>query len=504
MRTTAIGTTPKQTENPNPFVDAVPWTVSASSRPRRGRHRVGAVVIETPFTIVAPLAEQESGGRLPEGAARFAGTLPSGKRYALDRQLVALLAVLVNEQIAAGERLEYCLSRTLAAEWVADRLEALGHPRVPDSTIADALDRLADRWGVLTKSGRGDASPATVFVVNLLVQVGDDLVPVSSFTGTTEQDAPHTEHELERMLVWAIRSSEPGKRHHTWHAFTQMAKKRGVPFELGAELAEAYCRDIEQPPGNEYTVAEALRVWQSIYGRRLAGTRARGSSASRQPKRTRTSRTANVKTNPEVQPPNVAAREALAFAARGFRVLPIEPGSKRPLISTTYRSASRNPATISTWADRWQDASWAVVVDKFTVIDLDPRNLPEGVTVEQLLDEHDLRELAIVRTGEEKRTGERGAHVYVMPEQLDDLDLDTLASVPGVDIFDGSSPHYVLLPGSTHASGVTYEWTDWRRLWPTAPSVAEANRIRVADLVLDDANRLIRESQDAQWMSSIS
>src|SRR5262245_21117873 len=91
-----------------------------------------------------------------------------------------------------------------------------------------------------------------------------------------------------------------------------------------------------------------------------------------------------------------AAREAaLAYLAAGFSVVPIAPGTKRPLAEWKVYQA-RRPTTVEvrTWYTTHPTAGVAVVcgaVSGLAVIDFDPRNgdgaglasrLPSGPTVE--------------------------------------------------------------------------------------------------------------------------
>jgi hypothetical protein len=50
------------------------------------------------------------------------------------------------------------------------------------------------------------------------------------------------------------------------------------------------------------------------------------------------------------------------LASLGFRVFPVAPNSKRPLIENYYERATRNHAKIERWRKRWPDARWAAIM----------------------------------------------------------------------------------------------------------------------------------------------
>ena len=53
-------------------------------------------------------------------------------------------------------------------------------------------------------------------------------------------------------------------------------------------------------------------------------------------------------------------RQALAFAARGWPVLPCLPGQKVPATAHGYRDATRDERQIATWFDRHPDWNLAI------------------------------------------------------------------------------------------------------------------------------------------------
>ena len=53
-------------------------------------------------------------------------------------------------------------------------------------------------------------------------------------------------------------------------------------------------------------------------------------------------------------------RQALAFASRGWPVLPCLPGQKVPATAHGYRDATTDPGQITTWFDRHPDWNLAI------------------------------------------------------------------------------------------------------------------------------------------------
>jgi len=68
-------------------------------------------------------------------------------------------------------------------------------------------------------------------------------------------------------------------------------------------------------------------------------------------------------------------RAALAYAARGHAVLPLEPGGKRPLTYRGVYDASTEPLDVETWWTRWPGANIGLAVPAdWVVIDVDVRS----------------------------------------------------------------------------------------------------------------------------------
>ena len=68
-------------------------------------------------------------------------------------------------------------------------------------------------------------------------------------------------------------------------------------------------------------------------------------------------------------------RSALAYASRGFAVLPLEPRGKRPLTRRGVYDATTEPWYLHHWWDRWPDANVGLAIrPDWLVIDVDVRS----------------------------------------------------------------------------------------------------------------------------------
>lgn len=70
---------------------------------------------------------------------------------------------------------------------------------------------------------------------------------------------------------------------------------------------------------------------------------------------------------------------ALAWAARGFRLIPLKSNGKQPIWENWPDRASADPAVISTWWDDGRPRNYGVVADDYLVIDIDAKNGKAGL-----------------------------------------------------------------------------------------------------------------------------
>lgn len=146
------------------------------------------------------------------------------------------------------------------------------------------------------------------------------------------------------------------------------------------------------------------------------------------------------------------ADAAERYRARGWSVLPLRPGDKRPLLQwETLQKVRPSTGDISEWFRRWPNANVGIVtgeISNLIVLDIDPKHGGD-VALERL--EHRFGPLPATV---EAVTGGGGRHLYfVHPGRI----IHNRAGIaPGIDVRgDGG---YVVAPPSIHPSGRPYLW----------------------------------------------
>jgi hypothetical protein len=177
-------------------------------------------------------------------------------------------------------------------------------------------------------------------------------------------------------------------------------------------------------------------------------------------------------------------RAAEAYAALGYRVVAMhapradgacscqqgsgcaDPG-KHPCLADWPRVASRTPAEVRRWWQRWPLANVGLVTGaRFDALDVDG---PAGVeALRALVSQRDPRE----HPGPVVRTGGGGWHLLYAPTGLG----NRVRVLPGVD-WRGHGG-LVVAPPSVHASGHAYRWV--RPLSADLPAVPDRLRARLA------------------------
>jgi hypothetical protein len=143
---------------------------------------------------------------------------------------------------------------------------------------------------------------------------------------------------------------------------------------------------------------------------------------------------------------------ALAYARRGWSVIPLRPREKRPLIPWAPHQHHRGEeAVIRQWFRRWPAAGVAIVtgaVSSLVVLDVDPLHGGDE-SLETLERAHRPLPETI-----EVLTGGGGRHVYFA--HPDGLVPNKVGLVAGIDLRgDGG---FVVAPPSVHPSGRRYTW----------------------------------------------
>ncbi|WP_038056080.1 bifunctional DNA primase/polymerase [Thermus amyloliquefaciens] len=151
------------------------------------------------------------------------------------------------------------------------------------------------------------------------------------------------------------------------------------------------------------------------------------------------------------QPHSSALVAAQAYAAMGYRVLPLAPGEKRPhggLVPRGLKEASRDPATLEAWWRVCPKCGVGILApDPVLVLDFDD---PEAW--ERLKEEH-----PTLLEAPRARTPRGGVHVYLClpPEAVGRLSASVRA-IPGVDL-RGLGRSYLVAPPTTLPTGA-YVW----------------------------------------------
>lgn len=146
---------------------------------------------------------------------------------------------------------------------------------------------------------------------------------------------------------------------------------------------------------------------------------------------------------------------ALAYAAAGFRVIPVT--GKIPLVEHGAHDSSAHEATLRQWWQRWPAANIGLNLDGLVAVDVDPRN---GGAVDAL--RRPLPDTCYAKTG-------GGGFHYLFRSRNGTRYPGKLA--PGIDLKHGAGS-YICVEPSVHASGQKYVWLDETEPWTTTPAEA--------------------------------
>jgi hypothetical protein len=82
---------------------------------------------------------------------------------------------------------------------------------------------------------------------------------------------------------------------------------------------------------------------------------------------------------PASKPDDNILQHALAWAARGFKVIPLLPGAKEPAYKKWQDKATSDPATIATWWADGKARNYGIVADGLLIVDLDTKKGKPGL-----------------------------------------------------------------------------------------------------------------------------
>jgi len=160
---------------------------------------------------------------------------------------------------------------------------------------------------------------------------------------------------------------------------------------------------------------------------------------------------------------NPLAIAALAYAKRGWHVLPCKPGDKQPATAHGYKDATDDRGEL---VRRWKQSPRANLgiatgqISRIVVLDVDPRNGGRESLRELERLHGSLPKTPIVETG-----GDGEHYYFALPPGVH---AKSFVLAPGLDVkADGG---YVIAPPSVHPSGKPYGW----RLPPRSTPMAAA------------------------------
>lgn len=161
--------------------------------------------------------------------------------------------------------------------------------------------------------------------------------------------------------------------------------------------------------------------------------------------------------------PDDALTCALAYVERGWSVIPVRPGGKRPLIPWgAHQRRCADEAEVRRWFRRWPGANVGIVtgvISSLAVLDVDARHggAPSLAELE--------RAHAPMPPTVAAATGGGGSHLYFA--HPGGLLHSQVGLAPGIDLrADGG---FVVAPPSIHPSGRRYEWSRSPDRTPLAP-----------------------------------
>lgn len=135
---------------------------------------------------------------------------------------------------------------------------------------------------------------------------------------------------------------------------------------------------------------------------------------------------------------------ALAYAERGWPVLPLVPGNKRPLTKNGLLDATENTQVISIWWSRWPTANIGIRTGvAFDVLDIDGEVGLASLSAKT--------GPGVVHPGPVSRTG-RGLHWLYIPTYTKNW------ARPDLKLDWRGLNGYIVAPPSVHPEGGIYEW----------------------------------------------
>lgn len=148
---------------------------------------------------------------------------------------------------------------------------------------------------------------------------------------------------------------------------------------------------------------------------------------------------------------------AIQYINQGFAIFPLEVRGKKPLTAHGFKDASKDPAIVKGWWQKWPNANIGIATGQVSgglcVVDMDvdeEKGLNGWKTLRDWQDSH-----GVISPSWLCKTGRGGYHYYFLS---DEPVSNRVGVIPGVDIRgDGG---YVVAPPSIHPNGTPYVWDE--------------------------------------------
>lgn len=146
-------------------------------------------------------------------------------------------------------------------------------------------------------------------------------------------------------------------------------------------------------------------------------------------------------------------RSALAYADMGWRLHPLRPGDKRPLLNAWPEKATTDPDTIRQWWEQWPRANIGLATGDLVAVDLDIKNGAGGL---QAWDEL-TAQLGLDVETLTSRTPSGGLHLIFA---ANGAAVGNSAGKLGPGIDTRGRAGYVILPPSALDDGAGWRWDE--------------------------------------------
>ena len=145
-------------------------------------------------------------------------------------------------------------------------------------------------------------------------------------------------------------------------------------------------------------------------------------------------------------------QQGIAYWRRGWAILPLAPGEKRPLIKwESFQNRLPTEAEVQTWNRRWPGANIGIVtgaVSGLVVLDIDPQH-GGAASLARMEQDHGPLPRSVEAT-----TGGGGRHVYF--RHPGERVANRVGIAPGIDLRGNGG--LIVAPPSIHPSGQAYAW----------------------------------------------